>query len=430
MLKNSLLSALCASFMFCSVPAHAAQLLDYIVAVVNDEVVLSTELEQTLRQIKDQYAGRGPLPDDEALRRQVLERLVVTKAQVQRAMQGGLRVSDAELNQAMTDIAARNGLDLGQFAQTLRREGIDYLQVRQQVRDDMLINQLRQREVDARISVSDEDVDLLLEKQQGDEQTEYHLAHILIAVPSGADPKARKSAESKARKVVAAARSGEDFGQLAISNSDSTSALEGGDLGWRRGDALPTLFADLVPKLGAGGVSDPINASGGLHIVKLVEQRGTERNALVQETHVRHILLKPNILRTPEKTRAELEKLRLSIANGTEFSKVAKTHSEDPGSKNQGGDLGWQGPETFVPEFQRALDVLEIGELSPVFQTPFGWHVAVVMERRERDRTEELRRSQARQAIFKRKASEELDVWMRQLRDEAYVEYRENPSEG
>lgn len=413
-----------------SQPVRAAQVVDYIVAVVNDEVVLSSELEQSLQQIKGQLGSRGQLPDEEVLRRQVLERLVVTKAQVQRALQGGLTVSDQDLNQAMEDIAARNGMSLAQFAQVLRREGIDYLQVRRQIRDEMLVNQLRQREVDARILVTDEDVALLLEQQAGQEQVEYLLSHILIAVPSGADPEARDEAEAKARDIVRQAREGTDFSQLAITHSDSPRALEGGDLGWRRGNALPTLFADAVPRMQAGDVSEPINASGGLHIVKLMDKRGAAAGALVRETRARHILLQPNVLRTPEQTQAELRKLRDRIADGADFAALAREHSEDPGSANQGGDLGWQGPETFAPEFQRALDVLEPGELSPVFRSPFGFHIAEVLERRERDRSEELRREQARTAIFRRRASEEYETWLLQLRDEAYVEYRERPDAG
>lgn len=413
-----------------SQPVRAAQVVDYIVAVVNDEVVLSSELEQSLQQIKGQLGGRGQLPDEEVLRRQVLERLVVTKAQVQRALQGGLTVSDQDLNQAMEDIAARNGMSLAQFAQVLRREGIDYLQVRRQIRDEMLVNQLRQREVDARILVTDEDVALLLEQQAGQEQVEYLLSHILIAVPSGADPEARDEAEAKARDIVRQAREGADFSQLAITHSDSPRALEGGDLGWRRGNALPTLFADAVPRMQAGDVSEPINASGGLHIVKLMDKRGATAGALVRETRARHILLQPNVLCTPEQTETELRKLRDRIADGADFAALAREHSEDPGSANQGGDLGWQGPETFAPEFQRALDVLEPGELSPVFRSPFGFHLAEVLERRERDRSEELRREQARTAIFRRRASEEYETWLLQLRDEAYVEYRERPDAG
>ncbi len=413
--------------LLCSWTAHAAQVLDYIVAVVNDEVVLNTELEQSLQQIKAQYAGNGQLPDDEVLRRQILERIVITKAQVQRALQGGLRVSDADLNRAMEEIANRNGLDLNQFALTLRRQGIDYLQIRQQVRDDILVNQLRQAEVDSRVVVTDEDIDLLLEHSALEDQSEFHLAHILIAVPSGADPKTRREAEEKANDIVRKARAGQDFTQLAITYSDSPRALEGGDLGWRRGNALPTLFADLVPQLEPGAISDPINGGGGLHIVKLLERRGIAGGATVRETRARHILLKPNVLRGAEKTREELEALRQQIVDGADFAALAKTHSEDPGSANQGGDLGWQGPETFVPEFQRALDVLEPEELSPVFQTPFGFHLAMVLDRRERDRTEEIQRNQARSAIFKRKASEEYDIWIRQIRDEAYVEYRTSP---
>lgn len=408
--------------------SSATQVLDYIVAVVNDEVVLSSELNQALSQVKQQLAGRGNMPDEDVLRRQVLERIIVTKAQVQRARQGGLKVSDQELNAAMSDIAQRNDMSLNKFALALRREGIDYLQLRKQVHDEILVNQLRQAEVDSSITVSDDDVDLLLEKQGDSDKVEYHLAHILIAVPSDSSPDARKAAEAEAVEVVSQARAGQDFSQLAVAHSDSPRALDGGDLGWRRGNALPTLFSDIVPQLSEGGISDPINASGGLHIVKLVEKRGAVSGKMVRETHAKHILLKPNILRNTQQTKEQLENIRQQIMDGADFAELARKHSEDPGSANQGGDMDWQGPETFVPEFQRALDVLEPGELSPVFQTPFGFHIAMVVERREKDRTQQLRRAQARQAIFRRKVSEEKDVWMRQLRDEAYVEYRDQPA--
>ena len=435
MLKNSQTRSLWAAALLLpalllSPTARAAQVLDYIVAVVNDEVVLSSELNQALEQVKQQFAGRGELPDEDVLRRQVLERIVVTKAQVQRALQGGMRISDDELNAAMNDIAARNGLSLNQFALALRREGIDYLQLRQQVRDEILVTRLRQAEVDSRVTVSDEDVGLMLEKQGDSDKIEYHLAHILIAVPSNADPETRSAAQAEAAEVVAKVRAGEDFGQLAVTHSDSPRALDGGDLGWRRGNALPTLFADVVPTLEAGQISEPINASGGLHIIQLVEKRGAGTGTLVKETHAKHILLKPNVLRNDQQTREALEKIRQQIVDGADFAKLAKKHSEDPGSVNQGGDLGWQGPETFVPEFQQALDVLDINELGPVFKTPFGWHLAMVTERREKDRTDDLRKAQARQAIFRRKASEEQEVWIRQLREEAYVEYRDRPDAG
>ena len=415
-----------------SLPATASlKVVDYIVAVVNEDVIMSSELSQTVDQLRQQLSDRGSLPSNDVLRRQVLERLIVTRIQVQRARQGGLAIDDARLNAAMAEIAARNGMNLNQFAQALRREGIDYLQLREQVRDDMLVEQLRQREVNSRIAVSDEDVALLLEKQAGDQDDlEYRLSHILIALSADADAEDRAAAQAEAAEVVEKARAGANFADLAITHSDSPRALEGGDLGWRRGSELPTLFADPVPRMSPGEVSDPIPASGGLHIVKLDNLRGAERSAMVRETHARHILLKPNVLRNPQETREEAEALRDEISAGGDFAKLAREHSEDPGSANQGGDLGWQGPEVFQPEFQQALDVLEPGEISPVFQTPFGWHIAQVIERRERDRTEEIKRAQARSAIFRRKASEEYESWVRQLRDEAYVEYREAPDAG
>lgn len=413
-------------------PAQASmQVVDYIVAVVNEDVIMSSELSETVDQLKEQIGDRGGLPSDSVLRRQVLERLIMTRIQVQRARQGGLGIDDARLNSAMSEIASRNGMSLNQFSQALRREGIDYLKLREQVRDDMLVEQLRQRDVNSRIAVSDEDVALLLERQASSaDDTEYRLAHILLSIPSDATTEEREKTQALAAQIVAEARDGADFGQLAITHSDSPRALEGGDLGWRRGSELPTLFAEQVPQLAAGELSDPIAAGGGLHIVKLVEQRGSERSAMVQETKARHILLKPNVLRDPQQTEAEAQQLRQKIQDGEAFAAIAKDKSEDPGSANQGGDLGWQGPEAFLPEFQQVLDVLEPGELSPVFRTPFGWHIAEVLERRERDRTDDIKRAQARQAIFKRKASEEYEQWVRQLRDEAYVEFREAPDAG
>lgn len=424
------LSGLCLSGLSFTAPA-SLKVVDYIVAVVNEDVIMSSELSQTVDQIKDQLRERGSLPSSEVLRRQVLERLIVTRIQVQRARQGGLSVEDARLNAAMADIAARNGMNLNQFAQALRREGIDYLQLREQVREDMLVEQLRQREVNSRIAVSDEDVALLLERQESAaDDVEYRLSHILISLPADADGDAREAAREEAAAIVAKARAGEEFSQLAITHSDSPRALEGGDLGWRRGSELPTLFADSVPQMRPGDVTDPIAASGGLHIVRLDERRGSERSAMVRETHARHILLKPNVLRDALQTREEAEALREELEQGADFAALAREHSEDPGSANQGGDLGWQGPEAYQPEFQQALDLLEAGETSPVFETPFGWHIAQVIERRERDRTEELKRAQARSAIFRRKASEEYESWVRQLRDEAYVEFREAPDAG
>ncbi len=413
-----------------ALPASAEQLVDYIVALVNDDVVLSSEVDETYRNLERQFRARGSeLPDAEALKRQILERIIVTRVQVQRATQGGLNVSDEDINLAMTDIAARNNMSLNQFARALRSEGIDYLVVRQQVRDEMLVEQLRRAEVESRIVVSAEDVELYLEQQQ-DNNREYRLSHILIALPDGANENLRQQRLADAGKIVRRAREGADFASLAVEHSNSPRALEGGDLGWRREGELPTLFADLVPGMAAGDVSDPIATSGGIHIVKLVEQRGGDSRAHVNEIHARHILLQANVLRDERETRRELSALRERIAEGADFAALAREHSEDPGSVNQGGDLGWKQPGSFVPDFQAMLEELEPGELSPVFRTPFGWHIAEVLGRRQVDRTVELRRNQAREAIFRRKVGEEFESWVRRLRDEAYVEYREPPQSG
>ncbi len=410
-------------------PLHAQQVVDYIVALVNEDVVLKSELDETYRNVEQQFRARGgELPSEDALRRQILERIIVTKVQVQRALQGGLQISDAELNQAMAEIASRNGMSLNEFAQALRREKIDYLQLRQQIRDDLLVERLRQREVESRIVVSSDDVDLLLEKQRRDgNDSEYHLAHILMAMPEGASEQERARTSSTAADVVAKARAGADFGQLAVIHSNSPRAIEGGDLGWRRGGELPSLFAEVVPKLKKGAISDPIVTPGGIHIVKLLDKRGGAQGTNVRETRARHILLKPNVLRSVEQTLQLLADLRQQILDGADFAALAREHSEDPGSANQGGDLGWQGPENFVPEFQSALDALKPPEISEPFRSPFGFHIVQLQERREIDRTADIQRSQARAAIFKRKMGDEYENWVRRLRDEAYVEYRPAP---
>lgn len=405
--------------------AQAAEVLDRIVVAVNDGVILQSEIDRAIEDAQRQIRERNiKPPSDEALRGQVVERLILTRIQTQRAAQAGIRIDDRELNEVLTSIAQKNGLSLSEFATELRKDGLDYLAVREQVRDEVLVQRLRSKEVESRISVTDQDVDLLLQQLGGNENVEYRLSHILVAIPEGASSEVRTAAHAKAEGLQKRLKAGEDFGQIAIASSDGQQALQGGDLDWRKASDLPTLFAATAGKLKPGEVSDLLETTGGFHLIKLVGVRGGEERKSVSETRARHILVQQNTLRTDEQARQLARDLYDRVQAGEDFEKLAKEFSDDPGSKNSGGDLGFQPPGVFVPEFQIRLDQLKPGEVSPPFRTQFGWHVASVTDRRTRDTTEESKRARARQAIGNRKAAEEYELWLRRLREEAYIEYR------
>lgn len=410
-------------------PAAAApQPLDRIVAVVNDGVVLQSELERSLLVTKGQLRERGiTAPPDSALVSQVLERLIVMRLQTQKAADAGIKVDDRELNDVLGNIAANNKMTLPQFVDALKKEGMDYPAIREQVRDEVLSQRVRQKEVGSHISVSDQDVELALANTTEADSTEYHLAHILIAVPDGASNDVREKARAKARIVLKQLREGADFAKLAVENSDGQQALQGGDLDWRKGGDLPTLFSSVVPKLLIGQCSDLLEGNNGFNIIKLVDKRDGGERTTVTETKAQHILIKTNALRDEAQAAALIRDLHDRVSKGEDLAVLAKKFSDDPGSKNGGGDLGWQAPGVFAPEFQAVVDGLEPGQLSKPFTTQFGWHIVRVVERRTRDATAEMRRNRVRQAIGIRKEAEEYEIWIRRLRAEAYVEYRMTP---
>jgi peptidyl-prolyl cis-trans isomerase SurA len=409
-----------------ALPCRAAEeTLDRIVAVVNDNVILQSELDQAIHMAAGQIRDRGLTPpSDETLRSQVLERMIMERVQTARAEQAGIRISDGELNEFINNIAGQNHLSLPQFTEELKHEGIDFPTFRDQVRNQAMIQRLRQKEVDSRVLVTNQDVDLFLANNPATDSTEYHLAHILVALPDGANPDAREKARKKAEDLLKRARAGEDFAQLAIANSDGQQALQGGDLDWRKAGNLPTLFAGLVPKMAVGDTSDVLQGSNGFNIIKLLGRRSDDAAQMVTETHARHILLKPNAIRDEEATRLQAQDLYDRIKKGGDLAALAKQFSDDAGSKNAGGDLGWAAPGVFDPQFQSQIDALKPGETSHPFRTQFGWHIANVIERRSRDVTEETRRNRAKEAIFQRKETEEYEAYVRRLRSEAYVEYR------
>ncbi len=409
---------------------QAAETIDRIIAVVNDGVVLSSEMERSMKLAEAQLRERNiGTPPPGVLETQVLERLIITRLQTQRAQDAGIRIDDRELNEVLTAVAAQNKLSLPQFIELVKKDGIDYASIREQIRDEVLTQRVRQKEVGSRVMVTDQDVDLALANASADDNIEYRLSHILVSVPDGATAEAREAARAKAATLLKRARDGEDFAQLAIANSDGQQALSGGDLDWRKASNLPTAFAIAAPKLKVGEVADVIESGSGFNIVKLTDLRDSGEKAMVSETKSQHILLMNNQLRDEAATQAQIREIRDRLDKGEDFAALAKKYSDDPGSKNSGGDLSWQPPGVFAPEFQAALDALEPGQTSQPFRTQFGWHIARVLDRRTRDATIEARRGRARQAIQARKEAEEYEAWIRRLREEAYVEYRMAPTD-
>jgi peptidyl-prolyl cis-trans isomerase SurA len=407
--------------------ATKGELLDRVAAVVNDGVVLNSELDDQIAIVSERLrAQKLELPPQNVLRQQVLERLVLQEIEAQRAGKAGLKVPDETLNAALTDVAQRNGIPLSQLPEALQSQGIDYAAYREEMRKELTLGLLRQRDVLQRISITPREIDQYLEKQTKTPSAdrEYNVSHILIPVPQEATPTQLEEAAKRAQDVSTRAKGGEDFAKLALAYSKSQTALEGGALGWRKGGELPTFLTDVIAKLKAGEVSDPLRTPTGYHIIRLNEVRGADHKEIEKQVHVRHILMKTTELADDATIRQKLTQIRERIVKGEDFVGLAQTNSEDPGSGSQGGDLGWAGPGTFVPEFEAAISGLKDGEISEPFHTQYGWHIAQVLGRREYDNTDELRRRQAIEAIRASKADEETELWLRRLRDEAYVEYK------
>lgn len=414
------------------VQAAAQEALNRIVAVVNDDVILASELEDKVRLVLSQLSQQDTQPPSPAqLERQVLDRLIMERLQLQVAERNNIEVDDETLNANLRNIAAQNGVSLAEFRQTLEREGMDYAAFREELRSQIMINRLRQQTVINRIDITDQEVDNLLAGQTAwsDQTRDYHLGHILIATPEAASPEQIRAAEREAGEVLEKLRSGADFSETAVAVSESETALEGGDLGWRKAAQLPSLFADVVRGMQPGEISDLIRSPSGFHIIKLIDVRGDERHVITQ-SRVRHILLQPDEMTSEANVRLRIEQLRDRLETGADFADLARSHSTDKVSASNGGDLGWVNPGDMVPEFEEAMNRLEPGEVSKPVQTRFGWHLIQVLERRERDSTDDYQRSRAREMIRQRKTDEEMELWLRRLRDESYIEYRLEPSSG
>jgi peptidyl-prolyl cis-trans isomerase SurA len=406
--------------------SSSGQLLDGIAAVVNEGVVLKSELQLELQQIMQRLEQQGTqVPPMRQLVPQVLERLVVQRIQLQRAKRVGIQISDETLNVALANVAERNGVGLGELPGLLAREGVDYGVYREELRDQIAAEQLMQRDVMSRISASDREIDEYLERQKDREffDEEFELSQILIATSTTSTAGEVAAAETKARDLLNRARAGENFAELAVAYSDGQNALDGGSLGWRKGNELPTLFAETVPALQPGEIAGPIRSNSGFHLVRLDGRRGAEP-IMEKQVKVRHILITTNEVLDDDAARQKLNEIRQQILDGDDFATVAKAVSEDPGSAIEGGEMGWMNPRTFVPEFAAKCETQPIGELGEPFKTQFGWHILEVEDRRVQDTTEEVRRQRAAMAIRNSKLGEETELWARRLRDQAYVEYR------
>jgi len=400
-------------------------LLDRIAAVVNDGVVLESEVDDQMKEVTARLQAQNmALPPASVLRKQILDRLILQRIELQQAKRDGITISDDQLNAALEDVAKRNNIAFADLPTVLAQQGIDYASYRQEMRQQLTIGLLRQRDVLQQIVVTPREVDQFLAKQAKQPATgeEYNVSHILIAVPPNATPAQLAQAQQRAQDVYQRASKGEDFGKLAVAYSNSEDALEGGSLGWRKGSELPTFLTSVILSLKPGQVSTPLRTPTGFHIVRLNKVRSQEKKDIVEQVHVRHILLKTNALQDDATVRQRLEQIRQRILSGQEtFAVAAAAASQDPGSASQGGDLGWESPQTFDPTFAAAIAKLKVGEISQPFKSRYGWHIAQLLGRRNHDETGEVKRLDAMEAIRASKADEDTELWLQRLRDDAYV---------
>ena len=404
--------------------------IDSIVAIVEDDVITNNELINEVSRIRKEYASRGRnLAPSASLNRQVLDLMILKSILIQEARQRGVVITDTQLNSTMQRLAANNNKTLAQFREALLASGIDYNEFRNDIKDELAINTIKNSYASQNVDIAEQEIDDFMNRRGSDsESIEYRLSHILIALPDGASTQQIAAARLKADEIIIKLKQGETFSELAQEYSAGGNALEGGDLGWRKLPQVPSLFTDLVQKLKVGQYSGVIRSASGFHIVKLEEKRDTEQ-VIVEQIHARHILIKPDQITSEEKARLQLENLREEILNGADFAELAKTYSDDPGSKGLGGDLGWFDKGTMVPRFEQVLETTQAGETSTVFRSRFGWHFLQVLDRKKVDDTEEVRRKKIQEQLQEQKKSEVLELWQRRLRDQAFVKIIDEESE-
>jgi len=432
---NRLCALLCAAAILSTAASRAAELsetgefIDGIAAIVNEGVVLKSQLREQTAMIIERSSRADPpiqLPPANILREQLLERLILKEIQLQRAEMIGLQISDQMLNNAIGRIAEQNGVSFEAMPALLAQDGVDYAQFRRELREEMTLNQLQIIDVGPRISVSPREIEQCVADLEDNAaiNSDYNLSHITISIPETATPEEVAEARAEADDIYQQLLDGADFRELALRHSDAQTALDGGALGWMKGEQLPTLYTDVVVNLGIGEVSKPFRTASSFHIVKVNDMRNALERSEVNQVKVRHILVTPDEIIDDETAKQQLEDARERIAEGEDFGEVAKLLSDDPGSASLGGELDWAGPGTFAPEFEQMIEQSEIGQLSEPFRTVFGWHILEVTDRRVYDNTEDLKESRCVQSIREGKMADETELWLRRIRDEAYVDMR------
>lgn len=433
LLKSTrLLLAATFSLLFCGVAvadssaeAEVTQ-LDRIIAVVDREVITRGELQSRIKTVLQQLEKQGvALPPQDVLEKQVLERLIGDKLQLQLAAQTGLRVDDNQLDKTIERIAEQNKLNMTEFREALEKDGISFRKFREDIRSEIILARLREREVDNRINVTEAEIDNFLTTQasRNEVQDEFEIAHILVRAPEEGTPEELQKLRAKAEQALAKLQEGTDFAKVSASFSDTPNALEGGQLGWKTATQVPALFLDTLKTMKPGEISPILRSPNGFHILKLINRRGGSSPLVIQQTHARHILIKPSEIVSEADAKHRMDDLKERLDNGGNFEELARQYSED-GTAAKGGDLGWVNPGDTVPEFEKAMNALKPGEISEPVRSPFGWHILQVTERRSQDMSRESARLKARQEIKARKSDEAYQDWLRELRDRAYVEYR------
>lgn len=402
----------------------ATEMVDQVVAIVDDDIIMASELRERIAALKESLNARGiDIPPEDTLIRETLDRLILESIQLQMGLRVGVRISDAQLNAAVQNIAAQNRMTQEEFIAALEQQGQSYPQMRDQIRREMIIQRVQGGNVNQRIQITPKEVDNFLATEDGKKltQSEYHLLHALL--PMSPDASAAQEADARAHveQALKKIRAGQSF-QEVMSSSTGMYKFSGGDLGWRKTEDLPSLFSDIAPSLPKGATSDPIRSPNGFHLIYMEDLRGGEQ--IIAQTEARHILVKPSEILTNDQARELVVSLRARALEGEDFGELAREYSEDIGSAQEGGNLGWTVPGQMVPEFQAAMDATAVGEISEPFRTQFGWHILMVEGRREQDMTSEAVRKKAGDYLHNRKYQEELDAWLQQIRDEAFVDIK------
>lgn len=412
-----------------TVSSYAALvLIDRISVVVDQDVIMQSEIDERMKAIKAQIAAdpQTQAPSDDVLRGQIIERLILENLQLQTADRAGIRISDDELNEALSSIASQNQMTLTQFRVALANDGVSWAAMREQVRREFAISRVQQGVMRRRIEVTEQEIDNFLATEVGESVTsdQYRVGHILIALPPNPSAQDIRTTRDKADSISTQLQEGADFGSLAIEFSEDQNALEGGDMGWRKPAQLPSMFSDLIADMKAGDIKGPIKSGRGFHLIKVMEKRGATSEGQIEQTQVRHVLIQPNEIRTEGECQDLAISLREEIVEGRDFADVAKLYSDDPGSALGGGDLGWSRAGVFVPEFESTMKAMDINELSEVFKTAHGYHFLEVTGRRIEDFSERFKMGQAENYLRNQKFDEELGNWQREIRDKAFVEIK------